>query len=75
VAADLIVFTRTLVFLMAYFGYVTKKSSPPKNEQTIHSKISHKKISNVSKNILEQTIQIMRHKKGKNKGGNRFLAI
>jgi hypothetical protein len=33
------------------------------------------KIWNISKNILEQTIQIMRHEKGKNKGVNRFLAI
>ncbi len=73
--ADLIVFIRMLVFLTAYFGCVTKKLCPPKSEQTIHSKMSHKKISNVSKNILEQTIQIMRHKKGKNKGRNRFLVI
>ncbi len=74
-AADLIVFIRMLVSLMAYFGCVTKKSCPPKNEQTIHSKMSHKKISNISKNILERTIEIMRHEKGKNKGGNRFLVI
>ena len=32
------------------------------------------KIKNVSNNVLEQTIQIMRHEKGKKKGGNRFFA-
>ena len=33
------------------------------------------KIKNISNNILEQTIQIMRLEKGKNKGGNQYLAI